>query len=302
MKYLGIDSSNYTTSLAVYNSETGELSQEKILLDAGDALGLRQSDAHFNHTKNFPVLFEKAEKGPYAAVGVSERPRNAEGSYMPCFLAGVSAAHAAAAASDAPLYRFSHQEGHIAAAVYGAGKKELFENGKCFYAFHLSGGTTELLKVTSNGAGFLVEIASETLDISAGQALDRTGKLLGFKFPSGKEIDRLSLQSEKKDYLKCYKNGGFNFSGLENKAKKMVDNGKNKEDIARYVLLSVVNAVTAAIKEKTEGTVIMSGGVTSSELLRKALSNEKEIYFAPASLSADNAAGIALLASLKDKI
>ncbi len=302
MKYLGIDTSNYTTSLAVFNSETKELFTQKKMLDAGTGLGLRQSEAHFNHTKNLPSLFESIEKGPYGAVGVSSRPRNVDGSYMPCFLSGVSAAGAAAASSSAPLHLFSHQEGHVAAAIFGAGREDLFEKGKSFYAFHLSGGTTELLKVTSNGAGFLVEIISETHDISAGQALDRTGNLLGFSFPSGKEIDRLSFESNKNAHLRCYKNGGFNFSGLENKVRKMIEDGESFADTARYAMVSVANAVKAAIEDKTDGTVIMSGGVTSSRLLREALSDKKEIYFAPAELSADNAAGIAILTSLKEKI
>ncbi|MBR2327988.1 MAG: DNA-binding protein [Clostridia bacterium] len=301
MRILGIDTSNYTTSLAVFDTETGKTDEQRIVLSAGDGLGLRQSEAHFNHTKNLPSLFEKISKGPYGAVGVSARPRNAEGSYMPCFLAGISAACAAASASNAPLYSFSHQEGHIAAAIYGIGKTELFEKGSEFFAFHLSGGTTELLKVISNGAGFSVNVVCETLDISAGQALDRTGKMLGFSFPSGKKVDELSLKSNSEKYLKCYKNGNFNFSGLENKAAQMQKDKTAPEDISKYVLLSIAKAIEIAVSEKTCGTVIMSGGVTGSKLLRSVFSSNKNVYFAPPSLSCDNAVGTAILAALKGK-
>ena len=298
MKVLGIDTSNYTTSVAVFDG--ADMKMNKILLDSGDMPGLRQRDALFQHTKNLPLLFEKAEKGPYAAVGASDRPRNVEGSYMPCFLAGVSAASSAAAASGAPIYRFSHQEGHIAAALYSIGRRDLFEEGKAFYAFHLSGGTTELLKVVSRGDGFDAEIVAATADISAGQVLDRVGVALGYGFPAGAAVDKAALSSDKSDYLKCFGRGRFNFSGVENKAAEMIKRGAPEADVARYAVLSVAYAVKEALSRITE-TVIMSGGVSSSEILRKVLKEKENVLFAAPGYSADNAAGIAILTYLKAK-
>ena len=90
--FLGIDTSNYTTSVAVYDSEANKVYQTKKLLPVKQGeLGLRQSDAVFHHTKQLPdmveLLFAEHDFAP-EAVSVSVRPRNIEGSYMPCFLCG----------------------------------------------------------------------------------------------------------------------------------------------------------------------------------------------------------------------
>ena len=110
---LGIDTSNYTTSAALLDLETGEVHQEKQLLPvkAGEA-GLRQSDAVFHHTRQLPELLERLRpflaENPVCGVSVSTRPRNVDGSYMPCFLTGVGTARAVAAVTGVPLYETSH--------------------------------------------------------------------------------------------------------------------------------------------------------------------------------------------------
>ena len=148
--YLGIDTSNYTTSCALYLPESGEVIQQKKLLPVKEGeLGLRQSDAVFHHTVQLPELLEELLSdfnGRIVGAGVSDAPRRQEGSYMPCFLAGVNAAKAIALAGKLPLHRFSHQQGHIAAAVYSTNNSELFKER--FLAFHVSGGTTDALLVT----------------------------------------------------------------------------------------------------------------------------------------------------------
>lgn len=180
--YIGVDTSNYTTSCALYDAaERRVVSNIKRLLDVPEGgRGLRQSDAMFMHTKRLPEIIASALDAlvpdELCAVGVSSRPRDVEGSYMPCFLAGVSAASAMAGAAKKPLYRFSHQAGHIAAAVYSSGSPDLYSRE--FIAFHVSGGTTELLLVHSELDGeqpFVIEKLGGTLDISAGQAVDRSG-------------------------------------------------------------------------------------------------------------------------------
>lgn len=144
--YFGIDTSNYTTSAAVYDTDTRAVTQVKKLLTVRPGeRGLRQSDAVFQHTRQLPELTEQLfSQNTYhlSAVGVSAFPRRQEGSYMPCFLVGEGTARTLAAASGLPLYRFSHQEGHIAAALYSCGRLDLLKKGE-FIAFHFSGGTTE---------------------------------------------------------------------------------------------------------------------------------------------------------------
>ena len=154
--------------------------------------GLRQSDALFSHIVNLPEVAEKLGKRNPAAIGCSYAPRDVPGSYMPCFLAGVAAASTLANLLGVPLYKFSHQAGHIMAALYGCGKTELWHERRKFLAFHVSGGTTELLHVD----GRSITKLGGTLDISAGMAVDRIGVRLGLKFPCGPELERLAEGAE----------------------------------------------------------------------------------------------------------
>ena len=91
--YIGIDTSNYTTSVALYRSEENKIYQAKRLLPVKSGqLGLRQSDAVFHHTKQLPEMIEKLSETVGSinpvCITASAKPRNAEGSYMPCFLCG----------------------------------------------------------------------------------------------------------------------------------------------------------------------------------------------------------------------
>lgn len=156
--------------------------------------GLRQSDAVFHHVRQLPQvlgpLLENLEAPP-GAVGVSVSPTTAEGSYMPCFLVGKNTAGLLGQAWKAPVEHFSHQQGHIAAALYSAGRLELLE--RRFLAFHVSGGTTEALLVQPDGEGMPhITLAAHSLDLKAGQAVDRVGLLLGLSFPCGPELERLA--------------------------------------------------------------------------------------------------------------
>ncbi len=305
MLTLGIDTSNYTTSCALY--ENGEVIQKKLLLPVKEGeKGLRQSDAVFHHTARLWPLVEElfgGRKPVIDAIGVSEKPRDAEGSYMPCFLVGVNAARCIGAALGKPVYGFSHQSGHIMAALYSAKKTELV--GQKFIAFHVSGGTTEMLLVSPDAQrAFEVEIIGETLDLNGGQAVDRAGVMLGLKFPCGKELERLALQSEKTFNPKiCVKDGNCSLSGLENKCQSMYKSGESAEDIARFCL----DFVGKTIEKMTEYAVekygnlplVYAGGVMSNSIIRKRITDKFDAFFAEPDFSCDNAAGVAILAAMK---
>lgn len=299
--FLGVDTSNYTTSCAIYDSETNTVLQRKKLLPVAEGcLGLRQSDAVFHHTVQLPQLLAELFdefSGKLEAVGVSDAPLRAEGSYMPCFLAGISAATAISVSSDIPLRRFSHQQGHLMAALYSSGKEELF--GKRFLAFHVSGGTTQCLLVDENLDTTLV---SSSLDLKAGQAVDRLGVLLGYPFPAGKYVDELACKSERDFKLNIrLKDGNCSLSGLENQYRKMFDNGEKHEDICRFCLQYIMTALRKmsvyAIEKYGEMPVVFSGGVMSSKFIKEKLSAELNAHFAAPEFSSDNAAGIAILTS-----
>ena len=148
MRALGIDTSNYTTSAAVFDGSGGYNAGRLLEVRPGE-LGLRQSDALFQHIKHLPGRFAELRAEGWltglSAVGASTRPRAVEGSYMPCFLAGEGQGQTLADALGVPFYAVSHQQGHIAAAAWSAGRLELLD--RPMLAWHLSGGTTELLYV-----------------------------------------------------------------------------------------------------------------------------------------------------------
>jgi len=244
---LGIDTSNYTTSSALFDEEKREIIQQKKLLPVKEGeLGLRQSDAVFAHVKQLGDIVEKlfsGEKYNITAVGVSTRPRDIEGSYMPCFLVGDMVSKTVSSVLCVPRYEFSHQQGHIAAALYSAGRLDLL--GEKFIAFHLSGGTTEALLVTPDEERIIrCEKIAGSADLKAGQAVDRVGVMLGLPFPAGKYLEELALKSTAKYKIKpTMKGAECCLSGIENKCRKMLDSGEKREDIALFCLKSVEAAL-----------------------------------------------------------
>lgn len=296
---LGLDTSNYTTSVAVFDGRSGENVGRLLDVPAG-TLGLRQSDALFQHVKRLPELFDALREQDLlrdiAAVGASTRPRAVEGSYMPCFLAGEGQGRALADSLDVPYFPVSHQQGHLAAAAWSVGRMELLDGP--MLAWHLSGGTTELLYVEPEGVNVKARCIGGTSDISAGQLIDRTGVLLGLPFPAGKTLDTLAAGSKCEDYFPVKLNSlTFSLSGMENKIKQLAEQGSPPDDIARFALNTVADAVrrtTAAALEQYPGlSVLCSGGVASNALLRSVM---KSAVFAQPRYSTDNAMGVAILA------
>lgn len=307
MLTLGIDTSNYTTSVCVYNSESGEMLQKKLLLPVKEGeKGLRQSDAVFHHTARlYPLVNELFLQfdGKIDVFGVSEKPRDAGGSYMPCFLVGINAANCMSAALRKQLFGFSHQAGHIAAALYSSGKTELVN--KRFIAFHVSGGTSEMLLVAPDAERvFDIKIIGETQDLNCGQAVDRAGVMMGIPFPCGKELEKLALKSDKTYNPKvCVKDGNCSLSGLENQCKKMLDGGETKENVARYCIDFVAKTVEKmtefAVSQYGELPLVYAGGVMSNTIIKEKIQSRFAASFAAPEFSCDNAAGIAYLAYLK---
>ena len=304
---LGIDTSNYTTSAALLKD--GEMRQSKKLLPVKPGeKGLRQSDAVFHHVRQLPEILDGLpfEGASIAAVGVSNRPRSMEGSYMPCFLAGVSAAKAAALSLGVPLYAFSHQQGHIAAALYSSEKLNLLKGR--FFAFHVSGGTTEAVVCEPDREDvFSTSIAAKSLDLKAGQAVDRVGVMLGLPFPAGPELEKLALRTDKSFSIRpVLKDADCSLSGVENQCRTMMTQGVPKEEIAAFCLHSVLAAldgmVSFLLKKYGNLPLLFAGGVMGNSIIRTALTRKYGAIFAEPAFSADNAAGVAVLAAIKEGI
>ena len=299
MSVIGFDTSNYTTSIAFFDGKDGENCSRLLPVRPGE-LGLRQSDAVFAHIKSLPELsgrlFSHIRGRRIDAVGVSTRPRAVEGSYMPCFLVGLSHAALLSDSLGVPLIPVSHQPGHVAAALWSAGRLELLE--RPHLAWHLSGGTTELLLVEPEGKNVKCTRIGGTSDISAGQLIDRTGVLLGLGFPAGRALDELAAGAKPcKGYAVKLNDLTFSLSGMENRVKAMAEAGAPKGEIARFALETVARTVRrvtdTALKLHPGLPVLCSGGVASNTLLREVMA---DAVFAAPEYSTDNAMGAAILA------
>ena len=298
---LGVDTSCYRTSLAL--ADGGE-----ILFEAGRLLdvpagerGLRQSEALFQHVKRLPELLEalmaRTER-PVGAVAVSVKPRPVEDSYMPVFTAGASVARSVASALRVPLIETTHQQGHVRAALVGC------ELRSDFLAVHLSGGTTEILRV---GEGLKIELLGGTADISAGQLVDRVGVMLGLTFPAGPELEALAAKGEAHSALPVsVSRMSCSFSGAEAALTRQIAAGAEKENVAAEVYSLLARTLSRLISQASSQTglkdVLLAGGVASSALLRamlperlRRLSDAVRIHWAIPELSGDNAAGVALI-------
>jgi len=301
MGVIGIDTSNYTTSVAFFDGVGGENCSRLLPVKQGE-LGLRQSDAVFAHIKSLPELsgrlFSHVQGKSISAVGVSTRPRAVEGSYMPCFMVGYSHAKMLSDLLGVPLVEVSHQQGHVAASVWSAGELALMDEPHL--AWHLSGGTTELLLVEPEGRNVKCTRIGGTTDISAGQLIDRTGQLLQLPFPSGKHLDDLSKEAVLKEVfkVKC-SNMSFSLSGVQNKVQQFHAAHSEAAETAAYALRCVSKAVFQATEQALKVypglRVVFSGGVASNSMLRELTSPLNPVFSQP-QFSTDNAMGVAVLA------
>ena len=301
---LGVDTSNYATSLAVVSIDgKGVVCAKKRFLPVEEGkLGLRQSDAVFHHTAALPQLLgELQEEGALEGVGavaVSQKPCPADESYMPCFLPGVSFASAFSAAKGVPLICTTHQQGHLAAALFGTGDSSLLRGRSL--VFHFSGGTSELLLTEGYE---ILQVLGNSLDLYAGQAVDRLGVKLGFSFPAGEELSALASGCDEDIAPKVSVKGtNCHFSGLQNQCEQLLERQKSPAYVAKYCLTAIAKTavcMASAAREQHQGLpLVCAGGVMASGVIREYMQGKMEkVYFVPPQLSSDNAVGVALIAA-----
>lgn len=304
--FLGLDTSNYTTSAAYWAADGDLPVQAKQLLPVKEGeMGLRQSDAVFHHTRQLPEMLERLREplsGGVLAVAASDRPQQKDGSYMPCFLVGAGAARQLGAVLGVPVYFFTHQQGHVMAALTGADCLEL--RHQPFLAFHVSGGTTDALLVEPDEECIIrCRVVGHSLDLKAGQLIDRVGGLLGLAFPAGPALEQLALQATGTYKPKATLRGtDCHLSGVENQCRDRLAKGESPAEIARFCLDSVGAAIEgmteAILREYGDLPVVYAGGVMSNGILKQRFTDRFGGHFAPPVYSADNAAGIACLCKL----
>ncbi len=303
---LGIDTSCYTTSVAL--ARGGEIIADlrKPLKVESGKQGLRQSDGVFMHIKALPELISNLslefDLKALTGVIVSTAPRPNEGSYMPVFTVGYSVAKSVASALKVPLYTTSHQEGHIMAALKSAYEPFCDDT---FMSVHISGGTSEILETTATDKGYALNLKAATLDLHAGRFIDRIGVMMGLDFPCGNAMDNLGLTTDFAHKLPVtLKGANFHLSGAEAKAISLVKNGEDPAIIARSVLVSIAQSLEKSLyalyKTVPFKNVIIGGGVSASKVIRETLKSNKyfNIHFSDPLYSTDNACGVALIGDL----
>lgn len=305
---LGIDTSNYRTSLCLINLQGSIVAEEKQLLqvEAGKR-GLKQSEALFQHVKQLPLLAKNIGMTHYqvVAIAVSRTPRPVEGSYMPVFLAGLTVAEMMAHFHQVPLFFTSHQEGHIAAGEYTLERPIQTDR---FLAVHLSGGTSEILDCRREEGGYTIGQIGGTRDLHAGQLIDRVGVALGLPFPSGPYLEELARsEGEEGEFFavpSSVDGYNFSFSGPEAALLRAVDQGVAPGKIARATERCIANTLEKVLRKALEEghprDVLIVGGVAANRSLRNRLINRlsprsigARLYFADPHYSGDNAFGVA---------
>ncbi len=297
-RILSFDTSNYTTSACLLDTEQGVVWERRLPLPVDNGkCGLRQSDAVFHHVKNLGVLFNDVPKSGIDCVAASRCPSERENSYMPCFTVGVSFASSLSSLLSVPLYLCSHQKNHIMAALVSSKNTRLAAGG--FFAYHVSGGTTDILLCRAGKDVFSVSKIGGTADISCGQLVDRTGIMLGFDFPCGKAVEKAAKGDLSGKIKLADRDGYYNFSGFQNKAQKLYES-ESAAEVCRFVLDTIYSFLLQSV-DKMRGLygdfpVIMSGGVMSNAKISAALVSARDgIYFSDPAYSVDNAMGTAYM-------
>jgi len=319
--FLGIDTSAYTTSLAVVDDNGSLLYDRRLLLEVPKGeQGLRQSKALFYHLQNLPKLtkevFNQFRSESFKALAVSVQPRPGTESYMPVFLAGRQLAESLAAVLQIPLGQTTHQEGHLAAGLWSAGCFHLYR----FLAVHLSGGTTDIMLVENDWRDILrfqIELLGTSADLHAGQFVDRIGVAMGLPFPAGPALEQLAQSGRAaggncsqgpavviKSAVKGY---NMSFSGAEAAALRLLARNVAREKVAGAVeqclAISLEKVLRRAVEETGIKDILLVGGVAANGYLRQRLSKRLEhpavgakLYFPHKAYSSDNAVGVSIIA------
>jgi N6-L-threonylcarbamoyladenine synthase len=304
---LGIDTSAYTTSIAIVNMYTGsiEFNLKKLLSVPAGQKGLRQQEAVFQHLNNFQELLSTIDLdlSKVSIVSVSSRPRNIKNSYMPVFTVGQNYGKVIAKTLNCSYIEYSHQENHISASLIDS-YKEIKDN---ILAIHISGGTTEFLTAKKSNNGYDTEIVGGSKDITFGQLIDRIGTYMAFSFPCGlymEEYIKDYSNFDKTNYPAITKSPYINLSGIENYYKNLIDNNKyNKHSIIfslfEYIAKCIINVVNILKENLKFKTIIITGGVAANSVIRNAITEEYStkysVMFPSSTNSSDNAIGVAYL-------
>lgn len=306
--YLGIDTSAYTTSMALVSEDEALIIDRRLPLSVKEGeLGLRQSEAVFQHLSQMTQLWDRKvlDQQPYKLNGVafSSRPRPVAGSYMPVFKVSEAFGLFLAQTMGFDFYSSSHQEGHVVAGLWSAGL-----SGGRYLVIHLSGGTTEILDVEEYNPGKIrIKLLGGSEDLNAGQFIDRVGKDFGLSFPAGPQLEKLALEGKEGEITLpvSVKGAKISFSGPASQAKRILSRECSHANLGRAVEICIADSISAAVNNLTKeisdfDNILVVGGVAANKFIQKRLQNNLEcwpIYYAETRYASDSAVGLAVQAA-----
>ena len=312
MLILGIESSCDETGVALYDSEHGLLSQalhSQVALHA-DYGGVVPELASRDHVRKITPLTQRvlrdADKTLDDIDGIAY---TAGPGLMGALLVGASFAKSLAWSLGVPALGIHHMEAHLLAPLISRQTDAL---GLPFVALLVSGGHTQLVHVKTFGD---YEILGESVDDAAGEAFDKTAKLLGLGYPGGPKIAAQAEQGDPTRFrfprpMTDRPGLDFSFSGLKTYALNTVQSlgTLSEQDIADVSVAFEIAAVDTlaikcrrAIEQSGAQQLVIAGGVSANTRLRQELTDklQAEIVYAPLALCTDNGAMIAYAGALR---
>ncbi|EIX9311607.1 tRNA (adenosine(37)-N6)-threonylcarbamoyltransferase complex transferase subunit TsaD [Klebsiella pneumoniae] len=306
MRVLGIETSCDETGIAIYDDQQGLLanqlySQVKLHADYGGVVPELASRDHVR--KTVPLIQAALKEAGLTAKDIDAVAYTAGPGLVGALLVGATVGRALAFAWNVPAIPVHHMEGHLLAPM-------LEDNPPAFpfVALLVSGGHTQLISVTGIGQ---YELLGESIDDAAGEAFDKTAKLLGLDYPGGPMLSKMASQGTEGRFVfprpMTDRPGlDFSFSGLKTFAANTIrsndDDEQTRADIARAFEDAVVDTLMIKCRRALEQTgfkrLVMAGGVSANRTLRAKLAEMMqkrggEVFYARPEFCTDNGAMIA---------
>jgi N6-L-threonylcarbamoyladenine synthase len=314
MIVLGVESSCDETGIALYDTERGLLAHamhSQVAMHEAYG-GVVPELASRDHVRRAIPLLEQVLAESNESVASIDAIAYTQGPGLAgALLVGASVANGLALALNKPVIGVHHLEGHLLSPLLAAQAPEF-----PFVALLVSGGHTQLMRVDDVGEYTML---GETLDDAAGEAFDKSAKLLGLGYPGGPAISRLAESGDPSMFelprpMLHSKNLDFSFSGLKTAVLTLVkkQEGELTETIRAAIARAFVDAIVevlvakclAAIKQTGMKRLVIAGGVGANAQLRKALNEAAakkrfEVFYPDLALCTDNGAMIALAGALR---
>lgn len=314
MRVLGIETSCDETGIAIYDDKAGLLanqlySQIKVHADYGGVVPELASRDHIR--KTVPLIQAALKQANLTSADIDAVAYTAGPGLVGALMVGATVGRSLAFAWGVPAVAVHHMEGHLLAPMLEEKSPEF-----PFVALLVSGGHTQLISVTGIGE---YELLGESIDDAAGEAFDKTAKLLGLDYPGGPVLSRMAQQGTEGRFVfprpMTDRPGlDFSFSGLKtfaaNTIRENADDEQTRADIARAFEDAVVDTLAIKCKRALEQTgfkrLVMAGGVSANRTLRAKMEEVLkqrggEVFYARSEFCTDNGAMIALAGLIRLK-